>query len=73
MAVVVQRQLSPDLCFVLHTRHPGERRPTPCRAPMPARPPAVGRMTTLLLAAPCLSRSTRLAYTFVCATPSLRQ
>ena len=26
MAVVVQRQLSPDLCFVLHTRHPGEPR-----------------------------------------------
>lgn len=23
MAVVVQRQLAPDLCFVLHTRHPG--------------------------------------------------
>lgn len=23
MAVVVQQQLAPDLCFVLHTRHPG--------------------------------------------------
>lgn len=24
MAVFVQRQLAPDLCFVLHTRHPGK-------------------------------------------------
>lgn len=26
MAVFVQRQLAPDLCFVLHTRHPGKQR-----------------------------------------------
>lgn len=26
MAVLVQRQLAPDLSFVLHTRHPGEPR-----------------------------------------------
>ncbi len=27
MAVLVQRQLAPDLSFVLHTRHPGEPLP----------------------------------------------
>jgi hypothetical protein len=33
MAVVVQRQLSPDLCFVLHTTHPGELSSQPCSRP----------------------------------------
>ena len=28
MAVAVQRQLAPDLCFVLHTRHPVSGDPT---------------------------------------------
>jgi hypothetical protein len=33
MAVVVQRQLSPDLCFVLHTTHPGGLSSQPMQPP----------------------------------------
>lgn len=31
MAVVVQQQMSPDLCFVLHTRHPGKQAEGRCQ------------------------------------------
>lgn len=42
MAVVVQRQLAPDLCFVLHTRHPGEPAMRMLCAPAVPRMPGCG-------------------------------
>lgn len=48
MAVLVQRQLAPDLSFVLHTRHPGE-------------PFAASSGFCLGLHAPCCTLGTRVS------------